>query len=928
MPQVEQIQTYYWGPLRADPIELAVDGINVATGPNGSGKTTSLDALKLMFGVSDLSRRPADYIYDGGGEEGSERASRALVKAVFANPQGPGTSGRVFAAAGRGCEASEHVTAICEVTRDGKRRYAMLPGARVWGLDGADLESEINALRAEITTNLWMNSRAWSELLARAGVSKALLGVISVKQGETDKTIEGPPEALLRRVLELTGKQETLEEFRRAKADLVEARGKYDETNDRLTSERSQLRALTLQARQYAEFVELGQRKEWIAETGLPLATRIDKTAERASLANEREGQATALERMREENTQLEAAIPELEGRAEELEGQAGQVRHRDREAQEAFTAAAEAKAQAAARVESSQQLIDAARAVVGDDVELDQAQARARQEAASAARDELTAAEREREALAGEISDLEAGRPARPPELDGFRQALRDRGIESELVAERLEVPQATAAEAVLGDGVWGLVIDAEHLDAAIDLAREMAYRRPIVAAGAGTADGALAGASGLDDAGAYLAEVDLPIAEPGVTEDGVVRGNTWAALRAPARPVLGHQARAARLEAARARAVELDETLPDLRQSAETAQRIAMAVAQAVPAAEVIDDLRGALVKAEDVLAVARDAYEHLADELRSIDRQLGRIESELETKRARLIVVEREVKTRTPQIETYDTRLARLDEEIEGFPPIPDDLDIAALGTVETLTHESQRITERLADEERFPEEVRSELVVAHQDAQERKVNDVSEMLEGRREDLDNVAVEVQRARERYDQHIRQVVGLLARRFREVCDQAAMDGDIELRAGDTEGEFGIDVKVAHVKGDPKRSYRSSAHSSGQRAKISLLILLAAMGLEGSADLLILDEHAAHLDSRNIDAVAEVMNALKHRVQFILATPTNAEAGRLSWCDHQFAFYPRPAGQPFAPPVRLFTRQPVNGERYAEMGQLALAD
>ncbi len=87
-------------------------------------------------------------------------------------------------------------------------------------------------------------------------------------------------------------------------------------------------------------------------------------------------------------------------------------------------------------------------------------------------------------------------------------------------------------------------------------------------------------------------------------------------------------------------------------------------------------------------------------------------------------------------------------------------------------------------------------------------------------------------------------------------------------------------------------------------------------------------MDEHAAHLDSRNIDVVADVMNALKHRVQFILATPTNAEAGRLQWCDHQFAFYPRQAQEPFAPPVRIFTRRPVDGARYAEMGQLALAD
>lgn len=927
MPQIEQIQVYYWGPLRADPIELAVDGINVATGPNGSGKTTSLDALKLMFGVSDLSRRPADYIYDGGGEEGAKRASRALVKAIFANPEGPGRTGRLFAAAGRGCEAGVHVTAICEVTRDGRRRYAMLPGARVWGASGDGLDAEVNALRTEITANQWLNSRAWTELLARAGVSRALLGVISVKQGETDKTIEGPPEALLRRVLELTGKQETLDEFRQAKADLVEARRNYDDVNERLSSERSQLKALTLQARQHEEFIELGKRRSWIEEIGLPCATRIAKTTARAQLATEREGQAAALERMREEQAKLSDSIPELEGRAKELEGQASQLRRSDREARDAHSAAAEVCAHARAEVSARQDLIDAARTLVGDE-ELDHALVEARQEIAARARDELASAEREREELTVEVADLKAGRPARPAALDEFREALRGAGIESELVAEQLEVPRAVAAEAVLGQGVWGLVVGPEHLDAAIAMARERGYRLPVIAAGTGTAGGALGGATGLDEAGAYLAEIDLPFGQPGVSDDGVVRGRTWAALRAPERPVLGHQARASRLATAQARVKELDGLLPDLHRRADAAQRTAFAVAQAVPAAKDIAERRESLVVAEKKLTDAGEAYDRMAGELQTIDRQIGRIESELGAQRDRLVVVEREVRTRTPQIETYDRRLVDLDAELDALPDIPDDVDIATLGTVETLTHEGERVTERLADDQRFPEEVRSELILAHQDAQERKVTEVSEMLEGRREDLDNVAAEVQRARERYDQHIRQVVGLLAKRFREVCDQAGMDGDIELRPGETEGEFGIDVKVAHVQGEPKRSYRSSAHSSGQRAKISLLILLAAMGLEGSADLLIMDEHAAHLDSRNIDAVAEVMNALKHKVQFILATPTNAEAGRLQWCDHQFAFYPRSAGEPFAPPVRIFTRRPVDGERYAEMGQLALAD
>ena len=132
------------------------------------------------------------------------------------------------------------------------------------------------------------------------------------------------------------------------------------------------------------------------------------------------------------------------------------------------------------------------------------------------------------------------------------------------------------------------------------------------------------------------------------------------------------------------------------------------------------------------------------------------------------------------------------------------------------------------------------------------QARTVDEVNKLVADRKQDLDAVEVEVDRARDRYERHIREVITLLARRFREVCQQAQMEGDIEIVPGIGDSEFGIDVKVAYVPGDPKRSYRSSSHSTGQKAKISILLLLAAMGLEGAADLLIIDEHSAHLDAR----------------------------------------------------------------------------
>jgi hypothetical protein len=41
-----------------------------------------------------------------------------------------------------------------------------------------------------------------------------------------------------------------------------------------------------------------------------------------------------------------------------------------------------------------------------------------------------------------------------------------------------------------------------------------------------------------------------------------------------------------------------------------------------------------------------------------------------------------------------------------------------------------------------------------------------------------------------------------------------------------------------------------------------------------------------------------------------FVLATPTNAESLRLSWCDLPLAFLPRDPGRAHSPPIRLLSR------------------
>jgi chromosome segregation ATPase len=504
VPQFEQLQVYYWGALRADPIDLAVDGINVATGPNGSGKTTGLDALKLMLGVFELSRRPGDYIFDGGGAAHA-RGERALIKVIFANPDRGGHAGRVFSDAGRGCEQSAHVTAICEIDREGRRRYALLAGAHQWGAQGRNLDADINALRTQIPASQWLKPRAWDELLARAGVSRALRGVIAIRQGETDKTIEGSPEALLKRVLELTGKQRTLEEFREARAKLAAAHSAYDETNRRFASERRHLDALTIQAGHHREFVRIGEELAAIAQVKLPAAERVEILRTRESLQRERDGQAAALAAARAEHETLETEIPRLNARQGELTDEKSRLAERDRTARQANEDAAAAHAAAHAELRRGETALAAARVLAGDAPLDDTLAADARREAIAAAA-RVQACESEVDTLGTEIMELRAGRPVRPAGLDRFREVLTAAGIEHQLIAEHLEVPDPVPAEAVLGDGVWGLVVASGELERAVEVAVEHEYRLPLVAAGPGAPAGVLASSHALDDALAYL--------------------------------------------------------------------------------------------------------------------------------------------------------------------------------------------------------------------------------------------------------------------------------------------------------------------------------------------------------------------------------------------------------------------------------------
>jgi chromosome segregation ATPase len=193
---------------------------------------------------------------------------------------------------------------------------------------------------------------------------------------------------------------------------------------------------------------------------------------------------------------------------------------------------------------------------------------------------------------------------------------------------------------------------------------------------------------------------------------------------------------------------------------------------------------------------------------------------------------------------------------------------------------------------------------------------RLDEVASMLEGKQEELERHQGVVEEARLRYDEHVKAVVRLLNAEFSKVCAAAGSAGEIMRVPGDHLHEFGVDIVVAHKSGEKPLSYRNAHHSGGQRTKIAVLLLLAAMGLGGAADLLVVDEPHAHLDATNRIQIAELMRSLADRVQFVLASPTDGkDSDQPEWCDLQLAFLPRLAQEPYSPSVRVMSR--MNAEQ-----------
>jgi chromosome segregation ATPase len=399
------------------------------------------------------------------------------------------------------------------------------------------------------------------------------------------------------------------------------------------------------------------------------------------------------------------------------------------------------------------------------------------------------------------------------------------------------------------------------------------------------------------------------------------------FARLQAPERPVLGRSARERHLAAVNAELNRLaDETsaldarIPDLRAAWHKALKSLEAVRE-------LSDRHDSTSQTERTLAEVRARRPELVErerqraaELRKLDEQRGSIGAELGMAGNMQAEVQERLAKELPELAQLDSRLAELQADLESHRLLPEQqavLEGGDLPGTESLLRDVEWLTGQVADLDRFAQAVREPRILTDRDIQAGVVEEAARTTEERRIELGRQQRRVDDSRTRFDDLVRAVAGRIGVEFGRICDLAGWKGELLLIPAERPDDYGLDVLVSQRPGERLRSYRDAAHSGGQRATIAIVLLLATMGAADTADLLIMDEHIAHLDSTNIDHVAALMHALGGRVQFVLATPTNAESLRLAWCDLQLAFLPRDPGRPYSPPIRLLSRLGVGDLR-----------
>lgn len=260
MFQFESLELLYWDCWERFKIPLDAKIIAV-TGPNGSGKTTLLDALRTLLATQVSQKR--DY------KKYARRPNKphSWILGVVTNGSKEGGRRPFFPM------MSDRVTLACHINKKGgdwQRSYFILPGT-------VSLE-EIIRLSENPPDPFYKPKgvREYQTELERAGLSDAMLTVLSLEQGATDKLCECSSQELLRLVYAAFGDKPTLDNYERAIQEQTELEKELEEMRGRVARLENQRTALTNRMNNYREYEALTMQRATLNTETLAQADYVE----------------------------------------------------------------------------------------------------------------------------------------------------------------------------------------------------------------------------------------------------------------------------------------------------------------------------------------------------------------------------------------------------------------------------------------------------------------------------------------------------------------------------------------------------------------------------------------------------------------------------------------------------------------------------
>jgi len=869
--------------------------IIMLAGPNGSGKTTFLDSLRLLLGAKQLStgRKLSKYL------RSSDRV--AMVKGVVTNQLRHGK--RPF---GRLGYSTDEVTLVCLLENRGgswEKRFSILPG-------NATPEQVQQAER-------WFGPEEYARSLHAAGLPRTLLKILALEQGETNKLCQKSPIELLRYLLEIQGDKQTLDRYAEALENYrASDKELFVQAQKALAMERNLLESQRRADEAVGFHTRMGELERLRTEE-LPKAVYKDLLSRASELSALIGVEEAKLRGVQEGRDGIDDQMAQLLADDQAALASMGEVRETSKRLAKEKEKYDLEYGGLVRELEGLEKLREEVGGIAAEDGEQLSRQLEDRRKGSARLGAQLDEAQERVQALAHEARELEGQKGITfPREVSELRRALESSGIAHSLVAELVDVVEPgwqLAVESTLGGARFAICVDRRDSLRAREIAREKRYRffvteyeerpqklsPPPRSALAVTELGRTDLPSWIVDTLSRVQLVEsieeglkLGRGQTSMTRDGYRQDNRGGLFAGVDRLYCGRSAAGERLRSIQqtelpAATAQRDQLMRERDNADRSVTELTARLTRQRKLAEWREKeaLLEFKVKRRDELVQQRRGMTEkiIENDGRVTGFEAGRNEraarrGELSAKRERLeqerVQLERALPAQRAKAVAELEQLRRMEATLPESQRTPEVLaEVTGRDVVETLIGRlDTEVTQWTGCRDLAAREVFEKI--------KGEYDEFTGFLDARRSEHARWNEELTLARRSYRRVVEQTVEFYRKAVERLAEKAGFQIEVpSLGLSDDDEALeraGLVVRVAY-DGKHFVSIDDPDLSGGQSVLTSLVLLLGmtfADGTEDSTGFFILDEPFAHLSVERIDDVAAFLSAT--RSQFILTTPT----------------------------------------------------